>query len=93
MVATANALRPQVVGESVGARLELGVARPASGGVEGGPVADRVDHALEQLRDVEAHGAEKAIARVELRLEARGTVKILTLTAIPIDDYLSSLRA
>jgi uncharacterized protein with GYD domain len=36
---------------------------------------------------------EKIIARVELRLEARGTVKILTLTAIPIDDYLSSLRA
>ena len=29
------------------------------------------------------------------RAEARGggTVKILTLTAIPIDDYLSSLRA
>ena len=36
---------------------------------------------------------EKTTARVELRLEARGTVKILTLTAIPIDDYLSSLRA
>ncbi len=36
---------------------------------------------------------EKAIARVALRLEARGTIKILTLTAIPIDDYLSSLRA
>ena len=36
---------------------------------------------------------EKVIARVELRLEARGTVKILTLTAIPIDDYLSALRA
>ena len=36
---------------------------------------------------------EKTIARVALRLQARGTVKILTLTAIPIDDYLSSLRA
>ncbi len=56
-VAAADAVRPQMVGESVGARLELGVAEPASGGVEGGPVAHGVDHALEQLRDVEAHGA------------------------------------
>jgi uncharacterized protein with GYD domain len=36
---------------------------------------------------------EKNIARVPLRLEARGTIKIFSLTAIPIDDYLSSLRA
>jgi uncharacterized protein with GYD domain len=34
---------------------------------------------------------ETTVARVALRLGARGTIKTLTLNAIPIDDYLSSL--
>jgi uncharacterized protein with GYD domain len=36
---------------------------------------------------------ERTVARVALRLAARGTMKSLTLNAIPIDDYLSSLRS
>jgi uncharacterized protein with GYD domain len=35
---------------------------------------------------------EKVIARVAVRLQARGTIKILTLTVIPIEDFLNSLR-
>ena len=35
---------------------------------------------------------EKVIARVAVRLQARGTIKILTLTVIPIEDFLDSLR-
>jgi uncharacterized protein with GYD domain len=34
---------------------------------------------------------EKAIARVSLELGSRGTAKYETLTAIPIDDFISSL--
>jgi uncharacterized protein with GYD domain len=34
---------------------------------------------------------EKAIARVSLELGSRGTVQYETLTAIPIDDFISSL--
>ena len=34
---------------------------------------------------------EKAIARVAMALGARGTVKTLTLTAIPIDEFIESL--
>ena len=35
---------------------------------------------------------ETTVARVALRLGARGTIKTLTLNAIPIDDYLRSLH-
>jgi len=34
---------------------------------------------------------EKTIARVSLELGSRGTVQYETLTAIPIDDFISSL--
>lgn len=34
---------------------------------------------------------EKTIARVSLKLGSRGTVQYGTLTAIPIDDFISSL--
>src|ERR1022692_3435757 len=35
---------------------------------------------------------EKTMARVALVLGARGTVKTLTLSAIPIDDYIEAVR-
>ena len=35
---------------------------------------------------------EKTMARVALVLGARGTVKTLTLTAIPIDDFIDTMR-
>ena len=35
---------------------------------------------------------EKVIAKVALALAARGTLKTLTVTAIPIDEYISSLQ-
>ena len=35
---------------------------------------------------------EKTMARVALVLGARGTLKTLTLSAIPIDDYIESVR-
>ncbi len=35
---------------------------------------------------------EKVMAQVALVLGARGTVKTLTLTALPVDDFLSALR-
>lgn len=34
---------------------------------------------------------EKTIARVSLELGSRGTIKYETLTAIPIDDFISAL--
>ena len=36
---------------------------------------------------------EKAMARIALRLGARGTIKTLTLNAIPVEDYLSAVKA
>ncbi len=35
---------------------------------------------------------EKTMARVALVLGARGTLKTLTLSAIPIDDYIETVR-
>jgi uncharacterized protein with GYD domain len=35
---------------------------------------------------------EKTMARVALTLSARGTLKSLTLTAIPIDEFISGLN-
>jgi uncharacterized protein with GYD domain len=35
---------------------------------------------------------ESTMARVATELMARGTVKTLTLTAIPIDEYIAMLR-
>ena len=35
---------------------------------------------------------EKTMAKVALILGSRGTVKTLTMTAIPIDDYVEGLR-
>src|SRR5438445_3624235 len=35
---------------------------------------------------------EKAVARVAMALGARGTVKTLTLTAIPVDDFIEAVR-
>jgi uncharacterized protein with GYD domain len=35
---------------------------------------------------------EKAIARVSIALGARGSAKLQTLTAIPIDDFLVALE-
>ena len=35
---------------------------------------------------------EKAIARVAMTLAARGTLKTLTMTAIPIDELIASLQ-
>jgi len=35
---------------------------------------------------------EKTMAKVALVLGARGTVKTLTMSAIPIDDYIEALR-
>ena len=35
---------------------------------------------------------EKAMARVALILGARGTVKTLTMTAIPVDEYVQMLK-
>jgi uncharacterized protein with GYD domain len=35
---------------------------------------------------------EKAIARVSIALGARGSAKLQTLTAIPIDDFLDALE-
>ena len=35
---------------------------------------------------------EIAMARVALVLGARGTVKTLTMSAIPVDDYIAGLR-
>ena len=34
---------------------------------------------------------EKTMARVAITLSARGTLKSLTLTAIPIDDFIAGL--
>jgi uncharacterized protein with GYD domain len=36
---------------------------------------------------------EQTMARVALTLGARGTMKTLTLTAIPVDEFISSVRA
>jgi uncharacterized protein with GYD domain len=36
---------------------------------------------------------EVTMARVALVLGARGTVKTLTMSAIPVDDYIAGLRA
>ena len=35
---------------------------------------------------------EKAMARVAMTLSARGTLKSLTLTAIPIDEFIATLN-
>ena len=35
---------------------------------------------------------EKAIARVAMTLAARGTVKTTTLTAIPIEEFITGLK-
>jgi uncharacterized protein with GYD domain len=35
---------------------------------------------------------DRTMARVALVLGARGTLKTLTLTAIPIDDYIETMR-
>ena len=35
---------------------------------------------------------EKTMARVALVLGSRGTLKTLTLSAIPIDDYIEAVR-
>lgn len=35
---------------------------------------------------------EKAIAKVSIALGARGSAKLQTMTAIPIDDFLSALE-
>jgi uncharacterized protein with GYD domain len=35
---------------------------------------------------------EKTIARVSIELAARGTAHFQTLTAIPVDEFLSSLK-
>ncbi|HVF73828.1 MAG TPA: GYD domain-containing protein [Acidimicrobiales bacterium] len=35
---------------------------------------------------------EKVMAKVALVLGARGTVKTLTMSAIPVDDYIDALR-
>lgn len=35
---------------------------------------------------------EKTMAKVALLLGARGTVKTLTMAAIPVDEYLAALR-
>jgi uncharacterized protein with GYD domain len=34
---------------------------------------------------------EKTIARVSMELGSRGTMKLETLTAIPVDDFISAL--
>jgi uncharacterized protein with GYD domain len=34
---------------------------------------------------------EKAIARVSMELGSRGTMKLETLSAIPVDDFISAL--
>ena len=36
---------------------------------------------------------DETIARVSVELGARGTIKIQTLTAIPVDDFVNSLEA
>jgi uncharacterized protein with GYD domain len=35
---------------------------------------------------------EKAMARVAMKLASRGTLKTLTLTAIPVDDFVAALK-
>ena len=35
---------------------------------------------------------DKAMAKVALALGARGTVKTLTIPAIPVDEFISSMR-
>lgn len=35
---------------------------------------------------------EKAVALVALALAARGTMKTLTLTAIPVEDFIASVK-
>ncbi|MHB8220549.1 MAG: GYD domain-containing protein [Acidimicrobiales bacterium] len=36
---------------------------------------------------------EKVMSRVALVLGARGTMKTLTLTAVPVDEYVDAVRA
>ena len=36
---------------------------------------------------------EKTIAKVSVAIGARGTVRIQTLTAIPVDDFIDALKA
>jgi uncharacterized protein with GYD domain len=36
---------------------------------------------------------DQTVARVALHLAARGTLKTLTITAIPVDDFIARLRA
>ena len=35
---------------------------------------------------------EKVVARVAMTLAARGTLKTLTLTVIPVDDFIEAMR-
>ncbi|MBA2607859.1 MAG: GYD domain-containing protein [Actinobacteria bacterium] len=35
---------------------------------------------------------EKAMARVAMKLASRGTLKTLTLTAIPVEDFITALK-
>ena len=36
--------------------------------------------------------SEEVIAKLSIRLSARGTLQTLTLTAIPVDDLIASLK-
>jgi len=36
---------------------------------------------------------EKVMARVAMSLASRGTVKTLTLTAMPVDDFITALKS
>ena len=36
---------------------------------------------------------EKVVARVAMTLAARGTLKTLTLTVIPVNDFIETMRA
>ncbi len=36
---------------------------------------------------------EKAMARVAMKLASRGTLKTLTLTAIPVEDFITALKS
>ena len=60
MIAGADAVLGELVGEAVGACLELGVGQPALTADERLAVRDRVGDALPEVGEVELHGASQS---------------------------------
>ena len=57
MVATTDAVRGEVVGEAVGAVLELREGLLAIAADQGGAIGDGIDRVLDEVRQVERHAA------------------------------------